>query len=1327
MKKIFQKGMCLLLVLVMLILLMPNETFHIMADTKKATLSNLGKLGSVSIGNKSESGTWYQTQIAGTPVFCLDLGLACHTGDVYISDESTYSSDSSNTKKALEAKIGYWYSETKKGAKKAWVYAQCLMWSVEEGETSKSKLTSVIKQVQSNTGYYDSKTEAELYDEIFGREDTIVISVKKWTYSGSGASRQVLLQVDTNIPEYKKKNDTLTYRQRITIDKVDEDGNPVSQVPFEVRAKNYKELYSFKYNGWGDAETGDADGESVFEAVAETDSHGRITYKFNYKIQSKDYGYISQEELSNMSSDEKKIIKEMMDADDIEYASDLTKSGAEKLIEKDLEEQMNHISNEYIIREINAGNEDMVVHSEYASGKTITITSANSWTKNSNGEWPETAEGSYADYKKAVGLEITNQYKKATVKVKKKVSNTSDNAAHGDTSVDGAEYTLYQDKACTQPFKTYTVQNGTFVTDYIRSCDTRYLKETKAPEGFFLDDTVYTIDIDGKSLSAEYTQEAVMVDVSETEKKGHLEIYKIATDGSTGPAAFEEGATFEVYLKSKGSYGNCAADERALLVIDHKGYAKTMEALAYGTYVIHQTKTGSGQTEMIADEEIKIGSDITSEAYNHKVYTKLYNNKPFEAYLKVIKKDGDTNKTVLKSNTSYQIFKVNKDGSETRVVQSYSDGTEFVRIDTFITTDKGEIMTVKPLKPGNYKIYEIDSATGLYIKDAYITLTIDSSANNYTSFTDSDGNIHKLITVIYTNTETKGKFTVLKTGETLDNFLTAMITKRPLQSLPLNVLEQISKDFIQKDFTYQEKYLTNQRFCVYATEDIVTQDNQGTNWYNAGEKVATIITGSGAEFTRECGNITSFTVDEETGAVTLTLPLGKYRIVEEESLYGYVLPEHNSWDLAFTWENAKKEIVLNSTESTDENSMLKIKNSRPKTNVSVIKQDVHTGMGVADTVFGLYSKDDIYNAWGEVIVQAGELLTVVTTDSKGIAQVELDLPLMSEGYHADNQDNTGFNSGDYYFKELSVSGSYYADETPVAFHLEYAGAQTKVIPIMAVKENTRTTTEISKVKLSDDTELSGAELTITDRKGNVIVSWISGNKKSVWISDMLYRLGYRNFECEIMESGNGVIKGLLHDEEYTLTETRPADGYATAESITFKLTQHTDVVGNVTTMASVKNADGIFTECSKNKVVMKDDTIKIEFSKIASDTKKLLGGAKYSVYNSEGKKVYEFITDSKKAKLLDGVVVAGETYTFREEAAPNHYRKAADVKITVKDTGVLQKLEATDERIASSPKTGFTDKSYLWLIGLLFLVVGLVNFALLKGTKRNPGKADENA
>lgn len=316
-----------LLAVIMTIGLIPMGSVTVKAETKNATLSNLGALGTVKIGSKAESGTWYQTEVAGTPVFCLDLGKACHAGDVYVSSDATYSSNSSNAKKANEAKIGYWYSVTKNESTKSWVYAQALMWACEEGETSEKKLTDVISQVRKNTGYYDSKSAAELYAEIFKISATVSCKIKMWKYGGSGSYRQVLLEIVGTpiLPVYEKINDTLVYRQRITIDKTDEDGNPVSQVPFEVTAQNYKELYDYKVNGWGNAESGDADGESVFTSIAETDAKGRITYKFNYQIQSKNYGYVKASDLANMTADDKKSVKDKMDDKNIEFKVHLTK------------------------------------------------------------------------------------------------------------------------------------------------------------------------------------------------------------------------------------------------------------------------------------------------------------------------------------------------------------------------------------------------------------------------------------------------------------------------------------------------------------------------------------------------------------------------------------------------------------------------------------------------------------------------------------------------------------------------------------------------------------------------------------------------------------------------------------------------------------------------------------------------------------------------------------------------------------------------------------------------------------------------------------------
>lgn len=1258
---------------IMTIGLIPMGSVIVKADTKNATLSNLGELGTVKIGNKSESGTWYQTEIAGTPVFCMDLGKACHAGDVYVSSDDTYSSNSSNAKKANEAKIGYWYSVTKEKSTKAWVYAQALMWSCEEGNTSKNNLTDVISQVRKNTGYYNSKSAADLYDEIFGITTTVTCNVKIWKYGGSGEYRQVLMEIKGGPVEYdfERINDTLVYRQRITIDKTDEDGNPVARVPFEVTAQNYKELYDYKVNGWGNAETGDADGDSVFSSVAETDSKGRITYKFNYQIQSKNYGYVKASDLKNMTADDKKAVKEKMDDKNITYASNLTQTGAKELMQADLDAQMKKISNQYAVKEVGAGSDDMLVNSEYANGKIITIESAGSWTK-VNGSWPETADKTYADYGKATKLGIVNKYKKATIVVNKKVENTSDNTAHGDTSVDGAVYRMYTDAACTNPVTTvydangnakaasdYTIKNGTLETDYIRTKDTVYIKEIKAPEGFFLDPTVHQIKVEGSQFDVEYKAKAVIEDSYESEKKGFFEVYKMSSDGSTGPADFEEGAEFQIYLRSNGSYDKCKDDEHSTLTIDKKGSAKTASALAYGTYVLHQTKTGAKDTEKIDDQIIEIGKDITSEGLNYKTYTYLYNNKPFEAYLKVVKKDGDTDKTVLKANTKYQIYKVNKDGSETKVVQQYSNGNKLVDIDTFVTDESGEIMTVKALKSGQYKIYEIDSASGLVIKDEFIDVTIGSDNPNYTSWTDSEGNSHALVTVNYVNKEAKGKLTLTKSGEILKSF-------NHYVSEPEN-----------NKFVFKTDYLKGQKFTIYAAEDIVTQDNQGTNWFDKGEKVATVTTGNGAEFTKQCSDITTSTVDDETGAVTIYLPLGKYTVKEEETLYGYVIPDKNTWDIEFKWNDAKTDVVSNSTKDTDKEGNLNIKNERAKADVEINKKDMTADLGVADTVFNLYTKNDIYNADGELLLKADELVTTVKTDKNGKAAINTDLPIMSEGYNK-AEDKTGLNSGDYYFVEDKISNSYYIDKTPVDIHLEYKDAKTVKIKAEAKKLNKATEVNLSKVKLTDNTELAGASLKVIDDKGNEIISWVSGNADSIKITDKADELGYRNLRAT-MVNGNLVINGLLQNAVYEMTETRPADGFATAESIRFKLTEG-NANGEVTTIATVIGNDGSESVQPENKVVMKDDTIKVNFSKTKITGSKELPGCKLEITDENGN-VIEKWTSRKKTHVVEGKLVAGKTYKFTETRPADGYATAESVKFTVSDTGKVQKVKMKDDTI----------------------------------------------
>ena len=1422
-----------MLALLMFLTVIPQSQVAVVAAQGTASLSNLGNLGTVNIGSKSESGNWLKTKVNGKAVFCRDLGKSCHTGYVYESSEERLWSDSKNKATALEAQIGYWYAVSKKSSNMAWVYAQCLIWGVEEGITSESGLKDIISQVKKNTGYYSNDN---IYSAIFGNDDTVYCDVIQWKYSGKTDEKYVqrLMQVVSGEEEVEPDciDKKIRYRQRITLDKTDEDKNPLSQVEFTLEAKNIKELYSYKYNGWGDVESGDVDDDDTkFVADVLTDSNGRITFKFDYQLQSEDYFYYSNSDLEKMSSDDKKKAKDDLKNKGYKYASDLTKKGAEELAEKDLEKQFKEINNQYIVREVNTNNDNIIATGSIVEGMTITIKSDKSWTK-VDGAWQDTANGK-GDYEKAYQLDVTNKFKKVKV-TDVKLDEETGKVAQGDATLEGAAYGMYSDKACTKLMKQYkTDKNGQFETDYVRCGADYYLKEITPPTGYLKNDTVYTVHEDGKEYTAEYNKAKKDYEVNDKVIKGNVDITKIMTNGAVGITKPEANAEFQIYLASAGSYDKAKAAEREYLKTNADGYAKSKD-LPYGTYIVHQVK-GADETEYVSDFLVDVKE-------NGKTYKYILNNPSFTAYLKVVKKDAQTKKTVLKAGTTYQIFKVDESGKETIVKQSYSNGNKIETVDKFVTDESGEIITYKPLAAGLYRIREVQGPEGTYNENKFVDIKITNKS--YKTAVDAEGNEYKYAECEYYNNETYGKFTIEKTGPSVKEFGDVKTTDMLFNSadvLKNSVQENILNN---KEFTYEDIFLNDVVFELYAKEDVVTQDNQGTNWFDAGEKVGTITTGKGAEFTKSCKGICSYSVDKETGNVTLNLPLGKYELKEVNTLYGFVLPEVNSWDLEFKWNNQTEKYVYDISGNT-ENGILKVKNELAQTDISIVKKDSKTEKAVPGTRFGFYSKDNIYDRNGNVIVAAGEKIAAVITDENGVATVPFSVPLMSEGYVRENifgeaptvendttteepttsgatveeqtetvtdettteagEDvsesvhdvNAGLNSGDYFFLEESISDSYFIEEEPVFVHVEYKDQDTKVIKAEAVMENTQTEVEIDKMIIASSMELPNCHLVVTDKDNNEIISWISGNADSVVITEKAEELGYKNLSASIDEKGNIIVNGLLHDMEYTLSERKPADGYVTASDIKFRLDKKVSDEGEVTTEVLVSDENRNYVDSNSNKVVMyddttkvefsktditgekevpgcelevtdketgkvmdqwtstkhkhviegkyvvgktyvmtekrpadgfvtasdveftvsdtgevqgvsmKDDTTKIEFSKIASDTKKLLPGAKYKVLDSKGKKVYEFITSDKEV-MIDSILKAGETYTFVEEQAPEHYKKAKDVKITVKDTGKVQKVKAVDERIPEVPDTPQTGAGRYGILFALLAMLGML-------------------
>lgn len=1387
-------------------------------EKKQAGIVTLGKLGTVNIGSKSESGTWVKTLVDGNDVFCLDLGKACHTGYTYIASNSTISSDSSNKKNALEAKIGYWYDQTKKRSNKAWVYAQCLIWAVEEGITSETGLKDIIKQVKNNTGYYANDS---LYADIFEGTSVVKCTITKWKYSGKTDSDEVqeLMEIVGNTKEYKytpiSKKDY--YRQRITLQKCDEDGKELPQVTFRFTAKNIKQLYSYQYNGWGDSVKEDVDDDAnKFSQEVKTDSKGKIVFRFTYELNSKSYYYVADEELKDMSSSDKKLIKDELDDKGYDYASDLSKAGAEKLIKNDINDQMDDISNNYVIEEISSGNNNILtsfvvdagsnkITSQSANKVTVTLKKADSWKKNSDGKWPETSEESYSNYKLAYKPVLKDKYKKVKMTVWKKDSETG-STPQGDATLEGAVYGVYSDAACTKLVKSYkTNAKGTFETDYYRCGVNMYLKEITPPEGYLKNEKVYTITKDGQQFTNEYNSAETQAD--EDVVKGDVAIIKGMGNGKPGIVSPENNAQFQIYLASAGSYEKAKATERDILTTDLNGYAKSKQ-LPYGTYVVHQI-IGADNTEKCPDFYVNVKE-------NGKTYKYLLNNPEFNAYLKIVKKDSKTHQTVLKAGTTYQIYKVDKDGKETLVTQTHSNVNAIEVVDRFVTDETGEIITYEKLKAGTYKVYEIEGPEGYRVNRQPVMVEINS--NSYKTMVDKLGKEYLYAECEYYNDVTYGKFTINKIGPELckkddesdyadknaDGKENAGLENKNGNEDKTTVNDSNKlNDIAINPFNYKDTLLNGVVFELTAREDIMSQDNQGTVLFKKNSVVAKITTGERAEFTNDCNGICNFVLNDD-GTITLNVPLGEYTLKEVKTKYGYVLPEQSFWDLSFKWNNKDDEYVFDISENSKDGK-IDIHNDMVKTDITLEKQDSKTNEPVGNARFGFYSRDNIYDRNGNVIVAVGEKIATVTTDKEGKAKIPFDVPAMDEGY---GKMEGNLNSGDYYFLEESVSNSYYINREKHQVHLEYKDQETAVVSAKAVVKEDQTETVISKRMIASSVEIKDCHLKISDENGNEIVSWITGDISSVKLNEKLDEMGYDNVHVEKCDGYAVKIYGLLHDREYTLTETKPSDGFVTASDIIFKLAESDDAnaktrvlikdgdafnenidnqvvmyddttkiefsktditngkelpgchmqvtekdtgkvmdewvssrqshviegkyaVGKTYILTETKPRDGYATATSIEfavadngdiqKVNMVDDTIKVEFNKIASDTKKQLGGAKYKVYDSKGKKVYEFIT-GKKAEFIEGMFKAGETYKFKEVDAPEHYKVAKDKKIKIKDTGKVQKLTVTDERIPvvpDTPQTGINGRTAGMAVSVISLLLALGCFACVRAKDKS--------
>ncbi len=390
-------------------------------------------------------------------------------------------------------------------------------------------------------------------------------------------------------------------------------------------------------------------------------------------------------------------------------------------------------------------------------------------------------------------LTFNNILKKFRVNVVK--TDIEKGNAQGDAKLSGAKYGIYKGE---QLIDTYTTdENAAFTTKYY-VCDTDWtIREIESSEGYLVNDEIYKVGADPALYTVEYNTTAN--NVVEMPIKGKIAIIKHTDDGSTQIETPEQGAEFQVYLKSAGSFVNADKDERDTIICDEDGFAST-KLLPYGVYTVHQTKGWDGR-EKIKDFDVFINADM-------KEYKFLINNSNFESYLKVVKLDKETGKQIAYEGAAFEIY----DSNNHRISMQFTY-PEVTTIHTFYTNSEGYLITPEKLPYGDFYIKEVQAPYG-YVLDS---TPIPFSINQENSSTDTGVTVVK---VKAKDMPQKGIIEITKTGE---------------------VFSSVSENNGIYTPVYKNGNLANAVFQIFAAEDITTLD--GTVRAEKGELVDEITTG----------------------------------------------------------------------------------------------------------------------------------------------------------------------------------------------------------------------------------------------------------------------------------------------------------------------------------------------------------------------------------------------------------------------------------------------------------------------------------------------------
>ncbi|RGG18489.1 SpaA isopeptide-forming pilin-related protein [Blautia sp. AF26-2] len=830
------------------------------------------------------------------------------------------------------------------------------------------------------------------------------------------------------------------------------------------------------------------------------------------------------------------------------------------------------------------------------------------------------------------------------------------------------------------------------------------IEEVNAPFGYTLNENYYEVTVDSNTayqmdgtsgdviIEAVYENHPVKGELTIVKKGEVLDGFK---DDFTYQTENLEGAEFEIYAAEDIYTADFQKDDNGNRILEYAAgtLVKTVTTDKDGKAVLKNLPLGSYKiVEKTAPDGFVLNGEAQTITFSYKdqetpviEQTATFENERQKVEISVVKQDADTEKAV--AGAEFGLYAKN---------DMEAHGTVIVKADTLlgkaVSGEDGKAVFTQDLPFGEYYIKELAAPDGYVSSDEVLEVKAEYQGQNIkvvqlsSVFKNQPTKVVVSKSDLTTGVELSGAtLTVLdKDGNVVDTWKSVKGEQHLIERLTVGETYTLREEMAPYGYLKAEEITftledTGEIQKVEMKDDVPT----GTIIINKNgeflDKVTALdsvggwishlfqyVTGSLKDVTFEVyaledvksadgesedyykkDELVATITTDDTGIAKISgLPLGKYYVKEKATVDGFVLDDE-AREIDLTYRDQDTAEVTYSADW---------QNNRQKAEVEVVKKEKDSDRVLEGAVFALCAKEDITGTDGKVILKADTVIEELATDKEGKLTFKADLPI-------------GFA---YYIKETSPAPGFATTDETQEFTFAYEGAEKEKVSYAFTFEDEPTVIEITKTSLTDGKELEGAKLQVTDESGKVVDSWTSGKEAHI-------------------------IKELVVGQKYTLTETKPADGYVTAESITFTVED----------------------TAKSQKIEMKDDVTKVEISKTDISGKEL-PGAKLTILDKDGKTV-ESWTSEEKPHYIEMLPI-GE-YTLREESAPDGYLVSEDVKFTVKDTGEIQKVVMKDEvkpeetstpetpstQVTDTPKTGDDTHMLIWILLAIAGMAGSVS------------------